>query len=180
MARYKAAALLLLKKMIKKRGHAHELVFLRMLDPEAASAYQNAEHLKWVEVALAAEIIFAAAQVLYPKDPQALRKLGREEARDNLRGLSRSRAGLVNVAMVLYRLAGLWHHYHDQGKAIVERISGQPEALIVENYPELPEILREVFAGFLLETLELTGQNQFQVRRVEGNPKAWKWVVLGS
>jgi len=177
VAKYRAATLILLRKLLKKRGRAHELVFHRMLIPETAEIYQTVEQIKWIPAAQAAEILLTAAQVLYPRDPQAFRKLGQEEARDNLRGMFKKRSNIVTPTMVLYRVAGIWRSYHDQGRASVERGAGKQECLVVENYPELPEAMREILAGFLQEALEMAGLKNLKVRRQESNPNAWKWFI---
>ncbi len=178
MAKYRAGALILLRKLLKKRGKPHELVFLRLLAPEDEEVYRTAEHMKWIPVEQAAQILITAAQVLSPRDPWALRKLGREEAKDNLRGVFKKRSGPYSVFVILLQVARIWRNYHDQGraKAVVEA-DGSGNSFVVENYPALPEANREIWAGFIQEAVEMAGYPTLDVRRRETNPLAWKWFV---
>ncbi len=175
--KYKAAMLLLLRKLFKKRGKPHELVFLRLLSPEAVEVYRSAELLKWIPVEQAGEILLAAARVLFPGEPQALRKLGREEARDSLRGLAKKRWGVLSVPLILMQVSRIWRNYYDQGRAHAFEEGRNLGCLVAEDCPELPEANREILAGFIQEALEMGGLKNPKVRRMEGNPKAWKWIV---
>lgn len=178
MAMYKAGMLILLRKLFKQRGHAHELVFVRMLSDDGIKVYQTAELIKWVPIELAAELLLTAAQVLYPRDPLALRKLGREEALDNLQGLKLTRTGIGLEAVVLRQVARIWRNYHDEGRALAQEEERTGRLyLLVENYPQLPETNREITAGLLQEALEMSGLKGFGVRRQESDPRAWKWFV---
>lgn len=178
MAMYKAGMLILLRKLFKQRGHAHELVFLRMLSDDGIKVYQTAELIKWVPVELAAVVLLTAAQVLYPRDPLALRKLGREEARDNMQGLRKVRAGIGSEALVVRQVARIWRNYHDEGRALAQEEEGTGRLyLLVENYPGLPETNREIMAGLLQEALEMSGLKGLKVRRQESDPRAWKWFI---
>jgi hypothetical protein len=179
MARYKGAMLIMLRKLFKQRGYAHELVFVRMLSDDGAKVYNTAELVKWVPVELAAEILLTAAQVLFPRDPAALRKLGREEARDSLLGFKQKHPGAGTEIMVLRQVARIWRNYHDEGRALANEEPGTGRAyLVVEGYPSLPEANREITAGLILEALEMSGFKDVRVRRLESDPQAWKWLIV--
>lgn len=181
MGKYRTAALLLLHKLLKQHGRGHEIVFERLLSDEGLQIYQKTSDGKWAGSEPAAQILITAAQVLFPRDPQALRKLGREEARDNLNSLARKKSGRETVFGVLLVVARLWRIYHDTGRALAFDAAGRHLGmLVVENYPDLPEAHREVFAGFLEEALALLGPGPLQVRRQESDPKAWKWMVVSG
>ena len=178
MARYKAAMLLLLKRLIKTRGRAHELVFHRSLDPHNEACFESAAHEKWIPAEQGAEILVVAAQVLFPMDTWALRKLGRAEARDNLRGLAKRFGAKPSPADVMRALARLWRVYHDTGRAVVGETPSSGEVFLeVRGFPELPETYREIMAGFIQEAMEMVGLEGLTIMRRETDPRAWRWIA---
>jgi hypothetical protein len=177
LAKYKAAMLLSLRKLLKQHGRGHELVFHRMLSDEALEVYKTAQQAKWIPADEAAQILIAAAQVLFPKDLQALRKLGREGAEDDLRGFATKRSGDASLFYILLQVARLWRMYHDQGRALAHDEGERRGTIVVENYPDLHEAYREVFAGIIQAALEMSGLRNYSIRRQEADPQAWKWVV---
>jgi hypothetical protein len=178
MAKYKAAFMILLKKLFQAQGPELEKKFLLMLSAEEVSAYQTALPISWIPVQQSEKILLAAAAVLFPKDPQGVRRIGAEEAKDNLHGIYRTLLQIASVPRVLQQVAKIWRTYHDEGKAWAKQEPGKKEGyMIVEGYPSLPMTNREVLAGFIAATMEMAGLTNVRVKRDDTNPEAWKWVV---
>jgi hypothetical protein len=178
MAKYKAALLILMRKLFQTSGPGVEQAFLRRLTPEEIRLYQTALPITWVPIDQAERMLQAAAAALYPQDPMGLRRLGAEEAKDNLRGIYKALLQVVSVTTAMEQVARIWRTYHDEGDARADRApNGKTGRMVVENYPRLPEVNREVLAGFITATLEMSGQKNVRVQRDDTDPNAWKWDI---
>jgi len=178
MARYKAALILLIRKMFSQKGRRVEDAFLEQLTPEETDAYISAIPLTWLPDVQAASILQKAAKVLFPDEKNPLFKLGREEAIDNLRGVYKVFAKIASVPMITQQVAKIWRVYHDQGKAWATLTEDQTEGMVVvEGYPEFPPASRVIFAGFISGALEVAGAKDTSVRADVTDPGAWKWSV---
>jgi len=178
MAKYKAALIILVRKLMREHGEITEKEFLARLTPDDLRAYNTSIQVTWLPVEQATRILAIAADVLFPNDPLSLRKLGREEAKDNLTGIYKILLNLMSISAMIEQSPRMWRMYHDQGQAHTERNGNDHKgAVVVEGYPELPEANREIFAGFLEQVMKKANLKNAQVTRDDVNPNAWKWII---
>lgn len=181
MAKYKAALMILMRKLLQERGAETEKAFLAQLQPEEATIYQTAMPITWIPIAPYARIITLGAKALYPDDPKPVRRLGREEASDNLRGVYRTLMSFVSVKAMIDQTPRLWRYYHDQGMLKIDHQEAKHEVTFtLEGYPELPDANLEVLAGFLTQVIEMANKQNVKVVVDNSNPQAWTWRLSYS
>lgn len=175
MANTKASDIFTLKKKIREQGVEQNL--LSRLTPEAAKIYLNSAANSWVPIAGEAEILNAAASLLYPREASPLRHLGHEIARINFSGIYKVFLLVATVPFLIKRVPQIWGTLFDQGEAKVENLAGNSGTLVVRGMSELQAAQREYISGFIIGLLELAGARQVQVAKIESNPQAWAWKI---
>jgi hypothetical protein len=147
------------------------------LSPEDQRQLRIVMATSWVPVELATRVFLVAAPLLFAADPAPLRRLGRELAADNFRGVFRYVAQLSSVEGLLNRTALFWRAYHDQGQAQAHRVHERLVRFEVTGYPGLPERMRETICGWLAHAIELTGATQVSVTKSDENEQIYRWAV---
>lgn len=178
MIDYKAAGIISMKKALEAGNKEAEIKFLSSLTSEESNIYKTALPVSWVPIEIAAQLFKKGATMLYPHDPKGLEKLGRAEALDELTGIYKIFLKMTTVPYLMNQAAKLWRNYHKKGQA---RVEGNPEEktgyFIVEDFPELPEIIQIVTSGYLIGSLELTGAKNVQVTREASDSQLWRWKI---
>ncbi len=178
MAKTKGNLIIFLKKRLREIGKEAEDKFIQKLDPDVLDVYRSTLMFYWVPVEKMAKIIEAVAPVLYPSDPKAIMKLGREFGQNNLTTVYRVFLRFTTVPFLIEKAAKFWKLYNDKGNVKVVRREGENTALLlVEDYPDLPESMRELSGGFILSSLEITNAKNIQIARDDRDPVSWKWKI---
>ena len=172
---YKGVAIVCIRSALRNAGPVAEQSVLMQMSESERREYDDATASQWVSIAFATRLFELAAPVLYPGKPLALRQIGRDIARDNMRGVYRVFLRVVSPTFLLEQTARVWSTYHRHGKAHIEHHSDREVTLVVEGYPQLPERMREGICGWIAEALELTGAKHVIVSRQDDEPDAWKW-----
>jgi len=178
MNNYKGVGIVFLRKFVQAHGLKIEYAFIEKLNQEQTEVYINTQSGDWIPVELAAQLYAIAAPLLYPGDALGLQHLGRERAKDNFSGIYKSLLSMATIPFLVQQAAKLWRVSYDTGNARVERDKEKNQAVfIVENYPELPETLREVGCGYIKGVVEFAKVQNVQVTRNDLDPNAWKWII---
>lgn len=175
MGRYKGASVQSVRAAVRAKPGVEERM-MAALDPESRRLWQSFLATDWLDVQVATRFFVTAAPLLYPADPAPVRRLGREAADAHLTGVYRFVVGMLTINQVLRQSASLWSRYHDTGNARTEHGSERSALLLVRDYPDLPERMRENIAGYVARTMELAGATN--VRVVKGDePREWVWSI---
>jgi hypothetical protein len=163
--RYKAASLVTVRQWLRDRGLDER--FRASLEPAVVERYDRLLATEWVEVSIADAIYAAAAPLLHPDEPLAVRRLGRELAHDHLRGIYRFLFRFMTVEFAVQQTARLWRMYNDTGTLSV--VESRPQSLraVLTGYPGYPAAVRESLAGYLVGGIELTGAKGVRVSVTE-------------
>jgi len=129
------------------------------------------------EISEKGNIFAAAAKVLFPDDPEGMRKVGRLNARESLTGIYRLFIRIPSIEFVIGRVAKLWRSHHDTGNASVEDYNGRSLKFVLRNYPDLRADFREYLVGYIQGIGELAGLNDVKITKIEDDPNAWKWKM---
>lgn len=179
MPEVKAAGLIIVRKLFAEAGPKAERRFLDSLESTDMAYYRLAVATQWIPVELAARVYRRAAEQLSPGDPAAgLQRIGRRMAEDNLRGVYRVVVKFLTVPYVVGRAGVLWRTYHNRGRARAEqRPQERTVDFFVEEYPDLPEPIRELLIGYLAALAAMTSAGQPRVTRLDDDPGCWRWTI---
>jgi hypothetical protein len=167
MADVKGAGIFTLRRMFNELGKELELPFLQSLTPDERIETELAIYLK-------------AVAIMSPQDENAgLRAIGRRMGTDAVNSFYRVIIKFTNVPFIISKAGQLWHAHHKQGIATAEQIPGENRILFhVQDYPTLPERIRELLCGYMEALALLTSIQHAKVYKVDRDPKTWEWVVL--
>jgi hypothetical protein len=172
---YKGASLVSLRQMLQLA--AAEEPFLAALAPADRDHYRRLTATEWVPVELAGRLYAGAAPLLYPGQLGPVRLLGRDLARDHLRGIYRFVLRLMTVQFVADQTGRLWRMYNSRGSLVIERVAGDSLRMVLIDYPDYPAVVRESLAGYIAGTIELTGAVQVRVAIQEDDPTRYAFVT---
>jgi hypothetical protein len=158
---YKGASLVSLRQMLQ--GASVEERFLEALGPTDRESYQRLTATDWVPVAFAGRLYATAAPLLYPGQVAPVRLLGRDLARDHLRGIYRTMLRLATVQFVADQTGRLWSVYNGRGTVVVDRVREHTLRMVLHDYPDYPVVVRESLVGYILGAMELTGARDVRV-----------------
>jgi uncharacterized protein (TIGR02265 family) len=152
------------RKLLRAAGDVIEKEFLRGLPADVAEVYQTAQAMSRVPVDKLSLIFEQAAVLLYPGRGDALRRLGRDIAIDNLTGVYKLLLKVVTVPFVISQVGKLWSTYNDEGEATVEQSAdGQSAVINVRGAFDYPVPYREQTAGYIAGGAELCGAKNVRV-----------------
>jgi len=173
---YKAAAVVSVRQQIRERDLASAL-YLR-LSPAERAVFDDVTATEWMSVADAERIYVAAAPLLHAGRTQQVRLVGRDIARAHLNGLYRCILRAMTVPLLLEQTARLWGTYNRKGK-LAAAVSDVPRCaqVTLEGYPDYPAALRDVLAGYILGSIELTGARDGRVVHDDMDPARWRYTV---
>ncbi len=178
MKNYKGVGIVFLRKIVQAHGETVERKLLVSLTPEQLEVYQHAQNRHWIPAESAAELYTVAAELLYPGDVRGLQHLGRERARYNFTGIYRTLLKVATIPFLISQAPKMWRVSYNVGIAKVKKIKDKNEAhFMVESFPELPPVMREVGCGYIQGIVEFTGLQNIRVNKEELNPKQWKWTI---
>ncbi|MBX7193652.1 MAG: DUF2378 family protein [Sandaracinaceae bacterium] len=174
---YKGVGVVFVRTQLREAGASAERAVTTQLTDEELRTYTTTTASSWVPIEHVARMFDLAAPVLHPGKPLPLRLLGRELARDNLRGVYRVLLRVMSVEFVISQSARLWGTYHRRGAARLVRVAPREVDFVVSDYPRLPERFRECMCGWIVGTLELVGAQKPLVTKIDDDPSAWHWHI---
>lgn len=180
MAKYKGTRYETIRKVIRRHGREVEEAFLAKLTPSEHQKYLYGLPVSWYpveEIPEKGDVFQAAAEVLFPGDPEGMRKVGRLNAVESLTGIYKLFLRIPSIEFVIGRAAKLWRSYQDTGIATAEDFAANSGAFVVRGYPDLREDFREYLAGYVAGVLEVTGAKNIRVRIDDGKPDVIRWVA---
>lgn len=174
---YKGTGAVFVRSFVRSRGPEVEARLLAKLSPEDGERYLRTLEFDWIPIATITRIFEAAAPLTFPGNADAMRLLGREMARDHLRGVYRFLLRVTTVAFVMTQTARLWRTYHRKGVAqLAEYNAKNMITFVISDYPDLPERFRECLCGYIAGTMELVGVREIRVHKF-GDSSQWQWRV---
>jgi uncharacterized protein (TIGR02265 family) len=150
------------RRLLQAAGREAEAV--TQLDPADAETYRSTLAVAWVPIEFIARLFAAAAPVLFPGEPRAIRELGRTIARDNLTGIYRMLLRIVSIPFAIERASSLWSTYNDSGDASITRVGEDRARMTVANYAAFPEATVEETAGYIEGVALLCGAKSIDVQ----------------
>lgn len=174
---YKGMALVVVRQWVRAAGPETERRLLDALTSEERVVYASLVATAWVPVEFATSFYVAAAPLLYPTIPRPLLQIGRDLARENLRGVFRFVIKIMSQQALMARAAALWRSFHDRGTASVVREGPFKLRFEVVGYPGLPERMRETISGWFVQALELTGAENARVVKSDDDAERWAWTA---
>lgn len=177
MFKTKGTDVVALRQILKERGTEQEQAFLAKLTPDQAELYRSSLAFVWNDVDLQVAVYRVAASVLYPGDPEGLKRLGWEMARRSYRGVYRILLRLPSTQFVMDQAAKLWTTYFERGRAAVEEAAPGRAVFVLRGYSELAADMRQIVRGNITAAAETTGARNVRVVHVDTDPQAWKWVI---
>ena len=174
---YKGTGVVFMRSFVRAMNSALEPRLLAKLPPEDAERYLKTLEFDWIPIGSITRIFEAASPLLYPGNHEGLRLIGREMARDHLRGIYRIMLRVTTVPFVVAQTARLWSTYHRRGRAHMTRQEPHLIHFVVADYPELPERFRECLCGYIQGVMELVGAREIRVAKSNDNANAWLWRV---
>ena len=175
MSVYKAIAIDFGRKQLQAAGHEQD--FLNRLSEEDKSAYATTFVISWIDINLAARLLEAMGPVLFPQASAPLFEMGKRLAIDNLNGIYKFILGFFSVEKAMEKSAKLWGTYHKVGAARCERLGDQRVLFVVEDYPNLPEAIRQMNGGYIAGIMSLVGARNIGVKHDASSPRSWRWNI---
>src|SRR5688572_16382124 len=117
MAGYKAVGVVFIRKQIRLAAPEVQLAVTNALTADELEKYQTCNATDWVPIELITKLSVTSAPLLYPSDPDPLKRVGKELAKDNLSGVYSFLVRLLTVPFLIQQTAKLWKTYHAQGEA---------------------------------------------------------------
>lgn len=173
----KGADVIALRKILAEKGEAVEQAFLQKLTPELVELYQGIMATSWTPVDKQMAIYTAAAEALFPGQPEHMANLGYALAQKTFTGIYRIFFRIPSIAFIMKRVATLWRSYYNKGDASVENVKSKSLELVVRNFPELRRKMLEVAKGHSRYIIELTGARHVHVELKDDEPEAWRWIM---
>lgn len=177
MGNYKGTGVVFMRSLLQRQGNAVERRFLSQLAPQESEIYKQTLEFHWIPIEVITRFFEVAAPLVYPGDPNGLRRIGREMARDHLQGVYRIVLRVVTIEYIIERAARLWRTYHQTGTTRMERTGERLLHFVVVGYPELPSSFRECTCGYITGVLELAGAKDIHVIRSNDNQHEWRWKL---
>jgi len=181
MGNYKGNAVLILDQLLRQHDPEARELFLASLTPGGKEAYLKILPITWVPIEEATALSVKAAHVLFPKEPDALFRLGKARAIASASGFNKIFFRFMSVEAMIKRVSNLWGSMHDQGSGRAEYTTGRNETVFcVEQYPTLPKEFRIFIQGFICGLHEMAGKKMVRTEKDESNPACWRWRTTWS
>jgi hypothetical protein len=163
--KYKGTRYETIRKVMHAQGKSAEQAFLAKLTPEEHEKYLYGLPVSW----------YLVEEILFPNDPQGLRKVGRLNARESLTGIYKLFLRIPSIDFVIGRIAKLWRSYQDTGEAVTRNYTGKSIEFVLKGYPDLRMDFREYLCGYIIGFLELAGAHNPKIDRDDSNSDALVW-----
>jgi hypothetical protein len=175
-AKVKGAAIVFTRDCLEKLSQEQQKAFFSVLPRESVLAFKAIMPIHWMPLLMAAQIMEAAAPILYPSAANPLYQLGHAMARNTLTGIYKILLRITTVSYVLGQGTKIWRTLNNKGRIWVERAEDKNQAVFcVADYPELPDNFRKVITGYIAGGWELTGSKNILVTEHFENSSQWRW-----
>ncbi len=166
-----------LREILRARGGGLEGAVLAKVSADARQLYENGLAFQWTPLDLQMEVFVAAAEVLFPGDPEGPFRIGRLLADKAYGGVYKAVLRIPSMSFVVGRGPQVWSSYYDVGEAVVENVHAKGCELVVRGFPDFPDVMRDQLRGHLSVLIERTGQKTYSIEHVATDPAAWRWVM---
>ncbi|MCD4813134.1 hypothetical protein K8S19_05525 [bacterium] len=174
----KGSGISFILKRIKAQGAELEKAFLETLSPTEQTIFQTALPIAWIDLAIASKIYANAAVVLHPHHPKGVLQIAREVAISDMTGIYKVLLRFATIPMIMEKASQLWSVNHSRGRARVEKDPRRNAGdFIVEDYPGLSPVYRDVTTGYIQGVLELSHKQNIRVLLDGKDPARWRWMV---
>lgn len=182
MAKVKGVVYDAMRRVLAQQNEAFKEAYFSCLKPEYVDDIKNTLSISWRELNTDENTnsLPILAKMLYPNDRLALRKIGKLMAHDGMPRFYQIFIRIPSIKFVYSRVSKIWNSFYDKGKLGVEDFHEQGFTLLLRNFPEFPEFLREYLCGYFLGISELLHLKNVTVKKFESDPMAWKWIMRWS
>ncbi len=181
MSKLKGTDITTIRSLFKNAGANKEAALKSKLSPEDFSIYKNTLSVSWVPVKVAAAIMAAAGQVLYPDHYNGVWEMGRECAHDNLKdeGIYAMLFKDPSVRGIFSQGTKIWETFYDTGKPVMEMCDEQNRKFVfcVMGDPELTSVNLDFIAGYIEGMFEITGKINIEIKIDNRDLQARRWHV---
>lgn len=177
MPQTKGSDVMVAMDMVEKAGEEKKMKFMSQLSEGTRKIAATLMSTSWISVKEGSEIFSAAADVLYPGDASALRRLGEAISNVQLNTVYKIFIRTASPESVAKKVCSIWKMYYDSGDSEIENFSVSGGVLVVRNFPELTPVQREVVAGYLKGLMQRTGVWDVKVQIKDQNPREWRWII---
>ncbi len=177
MAKVKASDVVTVRKLLLDRGAEVEAQARAVLSPDALAVFARVHPTDWITLGQEAEILGAAAPLLYPGDGAPLPRLGQEVARIQFSGIYKIFLLIPTLEFIVKQVSKAWKTLYDQGEVRVEDLTPHGGSLVALGLPDLTRVQRDYIGGYLSGVLSLTGAKHIRVSCRDADPRAWKWTL---
>jgi hypothetical protein len=175
VAKYKAAALVIVRARVRALGTEAEAALLERLSPDQRACWETLTATQWVPMQTAEALLGESAPILYPHDVDPSRTLGAALASEMMGGIYRYVLRVVSVPFLIGQTATVWSRFQDTGAASTEQLTPASARLVVRQHPTLPPHVRRTITGWLEESIRKTGARSVRAEE-RGGPAQWEWV----
>ena len=131
MANVKASDIVIIREMLKVKGDDSINTMASSLTPEVLKTFQTALSLNWVPLEVEAEIIQAAARLLFPKDPRPIYKLGYTVAGKQFTGIYKFFLRIPSIGFVIKNITATFNTLMDEGSIRIDTITSNSRMIVI-------------------------------------------------
>lgn len=178
MASIKGTALIYLRKAIKEKGNDFHEKYVASLSEAEKTAFKSALAFSWVPLSVVAVLYERGASMLYGGDrKQALRQLGKDGGRDDMKGVYRVAMRFASVEFLMEQAAKVWGTYFDVGKVSTQRRGKGDFVIELDGLSGFPEAMRYTVEGSMELIIETAGAKNVKVRYQSAGGNTHRWVA---
>lgn len=179
MAKIKGSGKEIMERTLRKYGEDKVQAFYATFTREQLDQFQNVHGVKWVDLETD-EInnsLQRAAKIVFPSDPQRLKKLGQAMAEHGFSVFYKVFFRLPSLTGLFKKVAAQWSQMYDTGRATVEEIEDHSAVIVIRDFRDLPAYLQEYLCGFYEGLMVLNGAKNPRVTKNDKNPMEWRWEL---
>ena len=177
MSNVKASDIVIIRDMLKEAGENQMNALAADLRPEVFQTFKSALSVNWVPIEVEADIIQAAAKLLFPNDQRPVFKLGHAVSGKQFTGLYRFFLRIPSVSFIVKNISATFNTMNDKGSCRVDGLTSKGGTFVIADLPEMSPVQREYICGVITCVLELTGVKNIKVDKIDSTPNEWKWKI---
>jgi hypothetical protein len=177
MAKLKGTTIVSLRGIFKKNNLDADVLLKEKLSPELYTLFKTTLNVSWVPIESTSQIIEAAAEILYPLNPQKLFLLGKDKCENDFKGMYKILLPLFSMEMIFKQYARIFKTYHDTGSCSIENIGQNSLIFFMHDYSECTPAVRQIVKGFCFHIAEMAGKKRVQVLLDEKDLRNWKYLI---
>lgn len=177
MGHFKGSSIVAMREFIRSRGPEIEQRFYERLSPQGQELFKKALPVTWISFEDDPGDLDIAADLLFPGDPEGIRKVSREMIKFMMRGIYTIFVRMPSTAFIIKRLAGMWKANYDVGAVEMNKIGDKEAHIVIRHFPEIMKFQLESLCGSIVGILEMTDAQHIQVTYDSQNKNAIRLYI---